>query len=121
MLLKVSPQQMRVRHECTAHFFFVIERDLTVPHPEPERLSAPGHLVYVGKREQGVQACPSHITPIIIIWTVRHYEITTGAPLSSFESRNALLILTLPVVFIVLTDFKCHVIIETRVRRTAKR
>ena len=60
----------------------MVYRDLAVPHYEPERLSAAGHVVYMGRREQGVQVSQSHITPIIITRTVKLYQITTGAPLS---------------------------------------
>lgn len=74
--------------EFSEEYFFVV-LGLTVPHYEPERLSAAGHMVYTSKREQRVQVSPSHITPIVIIWTVR---ITTGAPLSGFWSQSLLVV-----------------------------
>lgn len=41
-------------------------------------------------QEWAVQVSPSHITPIIITRTVRHYQITTGAPLSGLWPGSCL-------------------------------
>lgn len=96
------------------NFLFVVESDLAVPHYEPERLSAAGHLVYMGRREQGVQVSSSHITPITVTRTVRLYQITTGAPLSCFWSESCLAVNldVFPKVFTFLIHFRDHKIIK---------
>lgn len=83
-------------HACTDVWFsqiifLVVLRALAVPHYEPDRLSAAEHVVHTSEGEQSVHVSQSHITPIIIIiivvmWTVRDYRLTTGAPLSSLSS-----------------------------------
>lgn len=51
-------------------------------------------MVYMGMRGQKVQVSLTHITAIIITRTVRHYQITTGVPLSCFMSGSCLAIQT---------------------------
>lgn len=62
-------------------------------------------MIYMGKREQGVQVSAFYIPHIITTQTFRHYLITTGAPLSGFYSGSCLVVFLFPVFFTFLIDF----------------
>lgn len=70
---KLPPKGQTVNdHKCTDRCgwtivwgisFYVVHRGLTGLYHEPERLSAAGHAVYMGRRERGVQVYPVSFYP----------------------------------------------------------